>query len=137
MNLDLNGPVIGSPYGGIAVTNVGLPRMVYYVDEDSTIRELNNTFQYPNEVWMRDISSTPDRGNTGLMANPNATVGPEGSTVAVTIPNGKMTISAGFRGRIQQMWLFYQTNATDISVQTRDADSAGEWSDPSPIPVAR
>jgi hypothetical protein len=128
--------VVNSSGGGLAVTNVGLARMVYYFDSDGAIRELNNSMQWPNEVWMEDETPSVDGGNTGVMADPSAAVGPSGSPVATGIPNGKVSMAPGFRGTMQQLWLFYQTNGTDVSVQIRNADATGNWTDPTPIPVS-
>ena len=127
-----------APTGGLAVANVGLPRMIYYLDSSGAIRELNNSLQYPNEVWMEDVTSTgtTNSGNSGVEADSSQAVGPVGMVVGKGMSNTKLAMAAGFRGKLQEIWLFYQQNGTDVSVQMRDADSAGQWSEPSGIPVA-
>ncbi|KAF3484071.1 uncharacterized protein GIQ15_03395 [Arthroderma uncinatum] len=132
---DINGPQVASKYGGIAVANVGAPRLLYYFDDKAIIRELNNTYKYPDEAWIEDVSSTLSDGNRGMKSDTNATVGPEGYRVISSVPNGRMSMAAGFRGKIQQLWLFYQSNGTDIKILTRDADAAGRWSPPASLKI--
>ncbi|KAK2875960.1 hypothetical protein FQN49_001481 [Arthroderma sp. PD_2] len=132
---NINGPPVTSEDGGIAVTPVGSPRLLYYFDNDGTIHELNNTYKYPNEAWIEDVSSTLSEGNKGTKSDTNATVGPEGSRVVNSVPGGRVSMAAGFRGKIQQIWLFYQSNGTDISMKSRDADAAGKWSTPIALQV--
>lgn len=128
--------MVGSPDGGLTVSGVGLARLLYYQDADGTIRELNNTLQYPNEVWMQNVTSSSSGGNSGTMVSPNGTaIGPTGSVVAKGIPNGRVAMASGFRGLNQELWLFYQSNATDVVVQVRDAQSPGQWSSPTQVTV--
>ncbi|KAM5479489.1 hypothetical protein MaudMau93_007867 [Microsporum audouinii] len=127
---NINGPSVSSENGGIAVTPVGGPRILFYLDDDGTVRELNNTDTYPHETWIEDASSTSSGGNRETRYDTNASVGPEGSRVIKAIPGGRVSMAAGFRGKIQQLWLFYQSNGTDISTKSRDADAAGKWSAP-------
>ncbi|KAF7506120.1 hypothetical protein GJ744_012271 [Endocarpon pusillum] len=132
----LSGTTISSTEAGFGGYNVGgPPRMLYYLDSNNTIRELNNTGVYPNEVWIENASSTKTLGNTGQAANPNDPAKPTGLAVATGIPNGKMAMSTGFRGITQQIWLFYQASSTDITVIVRDRDEAGYWADPATIPI--
>lgn len=88
---------------------------------------------------MEEVSSTgiTNGGNTGVAAEPTNEVGPTGMAVTAAMPNTKLSMAAGFRGSIQQVWLFYQTNGTDVTVQVRDADAAGQWKTPVAIPVSR
>jgi hypothetical protein len=113
--------------------------MIYYLDASGTVRELNNTNQYPNEVWMEDVSSAgiTNGGNNGVVAEPSNKVGPTGMAVTAAMPNTKLSMATGFRGSIQQVWLFYQANGTDVTVQVRDSDAAGQWRTPAAIPVSR
>lgn len=46
----LHGPTVGSAFGGVTAGNLGLPRVIYYLDASGTVRELNSTNLYPNEV---------------------------------------------------------------------------------------
>ncbi|KAJ5205845.1 hypothetical protein N7491_003531 [Penicillium cf. griseofulvum] len=132
---DLTGPTLNSE-GGLSVSGVGLPRLIYYGDENGSIRELNNSYQYPNEAYMADVSSHADGGNTGTPVFGNMTAStPSGMVVATGIPNGKVSMASGFRGKVQQLWLFYQVSGHDITVQVRDSDAAGNWTEPSKIPV--
>jgi hypothetical protein len=137
LHAGISGPVVSSQEGGVTVYNVGPPRMVYYLDSNGTIRELNNSGQYPDEVWIENASSAKDGGNTGQVADPNDAVQPTGLAVTQGIPNGKIHMSTGFRGKIQQIWLFYQANSKDITVQVRNSDEAGYWGEPTTIPVGR
>jgi hypothetical protein len=110
--------------------------LIYYGDENGSIRELNNTYQYPNEAYIADVSSRANGGNTGTPIFGNMTASaPSGMVVATGIPNGKVSMAAGFRGKVQQLWLFYQASGHDLTVQVRDADAAGNWTEPSQVPV--
>jgi hypothetical protein len=139
--------VVDTVPGSISVYNLGPPRLIHYLDPNGSVRELNNSGQYPDETWMENVSSTTEAGNTGDSADPSASVGPQGSIVfdSSTSTNANVaeglhrgvSMVAGFRGKVQQLWLFYQTNGTDVSVQTRDADAAGVWSQPTQVPVGR
>lgn len=132
---DLTGPTVNSE-GGLSVSGVGLPRLIYYGDENGSIRELNNSYQYPNEAYIADVSSHADGGNTGTPVFENTTASTlSGMVVATGIPNGKVSMASGFRGKVQQLWLFYQASGHDITVQVRDSDAAGNWTEPSQIPV--
>ncbi|KAF7717413.1 Fungal fucose-specific lectin family protein [Penicillium ucsense] len=132
---DLIGPEIASN-GGMAVAGVGPPRLLYYSDENGYVRELNNTFRYPEEAYIADVSSQPDGGNSGTPVFGNMTVSaPTGQVVATGVPGTRLDMAAGFRGKVQQLWLFYQTSAHDISVRIRNADAAGYWTIPSAVSV--
>ena len=106
--IDFTGPTVNS--GEVfSVSGVGLTRLLYNVEDSGSIRELNNSYQYPNEAFIADVSSQANGGNTGTPIFGNTTANmPSGMVVATGIPNGKVSMAAGFRGKEQQLWLFNQ-----------------------------
>lgn len=115
---------------------VGTSRLIYYQDASGTIRELNSTGQYPNEAWVTNVSSSAATGNTGVVVNPGSS-GPSGMAVAKAMPNSKMSVISGFQNNTQQVLLFYQAKGTDITMQFRNTNLAGQWSASTTIPVSR
>ena len=85
---------------------------------------------------MADVSSHAKGGNSGTPNFGNTSTSmPEGMAVAEGIPNGRFQMASGFRGELQQLWLFYQGSEHDLTFQTRDSEAAGNWSEPATIPV--
>ncbi|KAJ5760244.1 hypothetical protein N7520_007400 [Penicillium odoratum] len=131
---DLTGATLDSP-SGLSVTGVADLRLLYYGDEKGVVRELNNTVDFPKEAYVANVSSQADGGNFGTLVYNTTDSMPSGMAVATGIPDGRNSMASGSRGTLTQLWLFYQSDDHDISVQTRDSGAAGNWTQPSSIPV--
>jgi hypothetical protein len=110
---------------GITVSNVGAPRLLYYQDANGDLRELNNTGT-TSEVWIANVTFTTDYGNRGTAINSTYNLGPTGMVVTPAMTGTRLSMAAGFRGVIQQIYMFYQLDGSDVQVRIRDADSAGD-----------
>jgi hypothetical protein len=120
---------------GLSVTGVADLRLLYYGDKKGIIRELNNTGDFPKEAYTANVSSQADGGNVGTLVYNTTHSMPSGMAVATGIPDGRNSMASGSRGTLTQLWLFYQSDDHEISVQFRDSGAAGNWTQPSSIPV--
>lgn len=102
--------------------------MIYYQDLNATIRELNNTdFNSTrgslSEDWVSQATTDAKKGNTGSRAGG----GERGLEVVQAMSGTRMSVSMGFRGKINQIFLFYQQNGRDLTVLVRDEEDIGGW----------
>lgn len=53
----------------------------------------------------------------------------EGSQVGNVTPmrGSRLSVSTGFRGKTNQIWVFFQTNGSDISVVSRNEHDIAGW----------
>lgn len=108
--------------------------MVYYQNPDGMIRELNNTdFNSTrgslSEGWVSNATTDAKKGNTGSEADGDE----RGLDVVHAMSGTKMSVSMGFRGKINQIFLFYQQNGSDITVLVRDEGDIGGWDGGKPL----
>ena len=113
---------------GVAATTLIGSRMVYYQNADGMIRELNNTdFNSTrgsvSEGWVSNAATNAKKGNTGSEADGDE----RGLDVTHAVPGTKMSASMGFRGKINQIFLFYQRSGSDVTVLVRDEGHIGGW----------
>ena len=130
-------PTSSLTLGGASVdipSSLVAPRLLYYLGANSSIHELNNTdFPTPHgliEGWVKDPSSRANGANTGTLTNFT-----QGLDVKSAMPGSRLSMTANFKGLVQSLWLFYQSNGTNVMVTTREADKIGEWTVPSALPV--
>ncbi|KAL9119431.1 MAG: hypothetical protein Q9187_004020 [Circinaria calcarea] len=115
-------------------SGVGGPRYLYYQDPTSNLHELVNVGNQAGdgsaEYWVANVTSN------GLIVQ-NITTQDSSTGVVVTpaMLGSKISMSAGFRGKTQQLFLFYQTNGSDITVKVRDVPRPGLWGNPVALPV--
>lgn len=126
--LGINASVTSNSTLGIAATTHTGSRMLYYQDLNATIHELNNTdFNSArgslSEGWVSYASTDAKKGNTSSKAVADA----RGLDVAQAMPGTKMSVVMGFRGKTNQIFLFYQQNGSDITVLVRDERNIGGW----------
>ena len=72
---------------------------------------------------MSYASTDAKKGNTSSKAVADA----RGLDVAQAMPGTKMSVVMGFRGKTNQIFLFYQQNGSDITVLVRDERNIGGW----------
>ena len=102
--------------------------MVYYQNPDGMIRELNNTdFNSTrgslSEGWVSNATTNAKKGNPGSEADGDE----RGRDVVPAMSGTKMSVSMGFRGKINQIFLFYQRDGSNITVSVRDEGDIGGW----------
>lgn len=93
------------------------------------MRELNNTDFLTNngmiEGWVTNSSSD---GKTGInVGESSITTTPTGLPVVQAMRGTRMSASVGFRGKTNQIFLFYQLNGTDVRLVTRDEQNVSGW----------
>lgn len=132
----LNASKVDNSTLGLAATMVNGSRILYYQNPDSKIiMELNNTDIPTNskagyaETWI-DYSSS---GNGSRAVNTTNDSGFSSPTRAMV--GSKLSVAQGFRGLTRQLFLFYQTNGSDISWRIRNEHDIGQWTDPSSLNV--
>ena len=59
--------------------------------------------------------------------NNGSSSSPTGVPVVQAMRGTRMSASVGFRGKTNQIFLFYQLNGTDVRLVTRDENSVGGW----------
>ena len=119
---------------GLGGSGVGGPRYLYYQDSTSSLHELINVGDQAGdgsaEYWIANLTSN------GLIVQNITTQGSNtGVVVTPAMLGSKLSMSAGFRGKTQQLFLFYQANGSDITVKVRDVPHPGLWGDPVSLPV--
>lgn len=135
--LGLNGSMVDNSTLSLAATMVNGSRILYYQNLDSKIiMELNNT-DVPTgskagyaEAW----TNNPSPKGTGSSAV-NTTNGSGTSTLTRAMVGSKLKVAQGFRGLTRQLFLFYQTNGSDITWRIRNEHDMGQWTDPTSLKV--
>ncbi len=95
----------------------------------SMVDNSNNSKAGYAEAWV-DYSSS---GNgSGAV---NITKGSGFSSPAKAMVGSKLSVAQGFRGLTRQLFLFYQTNGSDITWRIRNEHDVGRWTDPTPLNV--
>lgn len=127
-SIGINASVTSNSTLGIAATTHTGSRMLYYQDLNATIHELNNTdfngtHGSLSEGWVSYASTDVKKGNTSFKAGGDA----RGLDVVQAMSGTKMSVSMGFRGKTNQLFLFYQQNGSDITVLVRDEGNISGW----------
>ncbi|MCJ1252109.1 hypothetical protein MMC30_009347 [Trapelia coarctata] len=111
----------------LCMSGVGGPRYLYYPDPTAQMRELINTGN-------QDGDGAPENWQD-YIANLTTQSPLSGEPVGQAMRGSKMSMSAGFRGKTQQLWMFYQAEGSDVSVRIRDVPKPGQWSERVALPV--
>lgn len=125
---------------GLGGSSVNGSRILYYQDGQASIMELNNTdFKTKDgrsEGWVNNATSVSVSGSssvntgvsmtssTGLKVNSNAMLG------------SRLSMTSGWRGQVNELWQFCQTNGSDVTYRWRNRDEIGKWSEPAAIDVS-
>ena len=139
MHLGLNATSVDNPALGLAGTMVNGSRMLYYQNAKlKNIMELNNT-DFPTgsksgytEAWVANAST---KGSGDASVNVGGKAAPASNASGISTPaqamlGSKLSMAQGYRGLVRQLFLFYQTNGSDITWRSRNEYDIGQWTDP-------
>lgn len=137
----LNSTIVGNSTLGLAGTMVNGSRIVYYQNKESKIiMELNNT-DFPSsskagytEAWVND-PSTKGTGSRAVNVGVQVSNGFGTSTLSKAMVGSKLSVAQGFRGLTRQLYMFYQSNGSDIIWRSRNEYAIGQWTDPMSLNV--
>ena len=131
----LNGTTVDNSTLGLAGTMVNGSRILYYQNAFEMVMELNNT-DFPTgskagyaEAWVGN-PSTKGTGSRAVNIGVQALNGSGISTLSKAMIGSRLTVAQGFRSLTRQLYMFYQTNGSDITWRIRNEYGVGNWTDP-------